>query len=269
MLDTGIAVVKRKASIESLIDVDFGSRKAEAFGLLGDLKAVAIPLHDIVVADDAFVHEAADAFEILRSLAPDGCGFARQSCEAAVVVGDELAEHSIGRVDVSRFGQTEFAGETILQHAPETFDAAFGLRAVGGDEGDAELIQGAAELSGLAFSGELFLDSPVIVVAEEDATAIAIESEGKAVTAEQLAKQAEIAESSFRGEELGGEDFAGGVVLHAESGEQGAAAFEPVMRRTVELHKFTDARRTQAALAVSGRASFTRRAQAALAQQAA
>ena len=72
MFQTGVAVVERDAAIESLIELDFGSRKAEAAGLLGDLKALAFPLHDVVVADDAFVNEAADALEILRSGAPSG-----------------------------------------------------------------------------------------------------------------------------------------------------------------------------------------------------
>ncbi len=129
----------------------------------------------------------------------------------------------------------------ILQHAPEALDAAFGLRAVGGDEGDAELFEGAAELGGLAFSGELFFHRPDVIVADEDAAVIAVESQRYAVAAEHLFKQAEIAESGFRGEELGGQDFAGGIVLHAESGELRATAFEPVVRAAVELHEFAEA----------------------------
>ena len=120
--------------------------------------------------------------------------------------------------------------ETILEDAPEAFDAALGLRAVSGDEGDAELLEGAAELSGLAFAGELFFDRPVVVVADEDTAAITVEGERDAVAAEQAPEQAEIAYGGFRGEELSGKDFAGGVVLHAESGERGAATFEPVVR---------------------------------------
>jgi len=34
-----------------LIDVDFGSSKAETLALRGDLEALAIPLDDVVVAD--------------------------------------------------------------------------------------------------------------------------------------------------------------------------------------------------------------------------
>src|SRR5438128_2088816 len=108
------------------------------------------------------MHEAADAREIFRGRSPDGRDFAR------------------------------LPGKAILQHTPEALDAAFGLRAVGGDEGDAQLFEGAAELGGLAFASELFVDGPVVVVAEEDAAVIAVKSQRHTVTAEQLAKQAEI-----------------------------------------------------------------------------
>ena len=65
-----------------------------------------------------------------------------------------------------------------MQHAPKALDAAFGLGAVGGDEGDAELFQGTAELGGLAFSGELFFDGPAVVVADEDAAVILLKASG-------------------------------------------------------------------------------------------
>ena len=143
-----------------------------------------------------------------------------------------------------------------MQHAPETFDAAFGLGRLRGDKSDAQLSQGAAELGGLALAGEFFLDGPVIVVANEDAAAIAVEGGGHAEAAEQALEQAKVAFGGFRGEELSGEDFAGSVVLHAQSGETRAAAFEPVVRRTVELHQFAFASDAQTALAMSGRATF-------------
>ena len=167
MFEASVAVVHRDTSIESLVDMHFGSGEAKAARLLGDLEAAAFPLHDIVVANDALMHEAADAFEAFRSGAPGGSVFARRPSKAAVVVGDELAQHGIGGVEIRGLRQTQFAGEAILQHAPETLHATFGLRAVSGDEGDAQLFQCAAELGGLAFSGQLLFDGPAVVVADE------------------------------------------------------------------------------------------------------
>ena len=230
VLQAGVAVIERNAPVESLIDMDFGSGKAEALCLLGDLEALPLPLHDVVVTDHALMNKAADAVQVFGSRAPCGLHFTRTAGEAAVVVGEKETEDGIGGIEIAGLSQAEFAGETILEDAPETFDAAFGLGTAGGDEGDAELLESAAELRGLTFSGELFFHRPEVVVAHEDAAVIAVKGEGSAMAAQQLAKQREIAESAFGGKELGGQDFSGGVVLQAEGGEARAAALEPVMR---------------------------------------
>jgi hypothetical protein len=54
-----------------------------------------------------------------------------------------------------------------------------------GEEGDAELLEGAAELSGLALAGELFVERPVMVIASENAAAVAVEGERDAVAAQE------------------------------------------------------------------------------------
>ena len=267
VLQAGVAVVKRDPPVERLVDVDFGSRKAEALPLLRNLEALALPLHDVVVAHHALVDEAADALQILGCGAPGSLHFAGAASEAAVVVGAKDAQHGVGGVQITSLSQAEFAGETVLEDAPEPFDAAFGLRAAGRDEGDAELLQGAAELGGLAFAGELFFPRPEVVVADEDAAAIAIKGKRSAVAAQQLAEQREIAESGFGGKELGGQDFSGGIVLQAESGEARAAALQPVVGRAIELDQFAFAGGSQTAQAMSGRAAFSGRSQTGLAQQ--
>ena len=57
MLQTSVAVVEREASVKGLVDLHFGAGEAETTRLLGNLEATTLPLHDIVVADDAFMHE--------------------------------------------------------------------------------------------------------------------------------------------------------------------------------------------------------------------
>src|ERR1700687_3277279 len=89
-------------------------------------------------------------------------------------------------------------------------------------------------------------------------TVMTVKGKGHAKTAQQLAKQAEIAESGFRREELRGQDFPGGVILHAESGELWAASFEPIVRAAVELHEFAEPRGAHAALAMSGSTALSR-----------
>lgn len=249
--------------------MDFGSGEAEALALLRDLESMAIPLHDVVVANHALMNEAANPVEIVGCGAPCGLHVAGAAGEAAIVVGQEVAEHGVGRVQIASLSQTEFAGEAVLQDAPEAFDAAFGLRAAGGNEGDAELIESAAELGGLAFSGELFFDGPEVVVAHEDAAVIAVESERSAVAAQQLAQQAKISEGSFGGKELSAQDLSGGIVLQSEGGEPGATALQPVVGRAIQLHQFAFTGGSQTALAMSGSAPFPGRTETGLTQEAA
>jgi hypothetical protein len=82
---------------------------------------------------------------------------------------------------------------------------------------------------------------------------------------EQLAKQAEIAKSGFRREELCRQDFTSRVVLHAQSGESWAAPLEPVMRAAIELHQFAEPCGTHPAVAMSGSPALSGRAQTLLA----
>lgn len=269
MLEPRIAIEERDTAIEGLMDLHGSSCKAEASRLRMDLQALTIPLDDVVVADDTLMSEAADAFQILWSWAPGLLRNAGSMGEAAIVVVPELPQYGVGRVQIAGLGQAEFAGKAVLQHTPETLDAAFGLGTLCGDKGDPELLESAAELSGLLLAGELFVDGPVLVVANEDAAAIAVEGERNAEATQQALQQVKIALGGFRGEKLSGQDFARGIVLHAESGEPRAAAFEPVVRGAIELDQFALTSRAQTALPMSRRAAFTWRAQASGTQQAA
>ena len=68
---------------------------------------------------------------------------------------------------------------------------------------------------------------------------------------------------------MGGEDLAGGVVLQADEGELGAAAFQPIMTAGVGEHHHAQAGTAQAASAVPARAALLRRCQLGAAQNAA
>src|SRR5487761_2374696 len=146
----GICVIDRDFSFERFVELHFCSGEAEALRLGRDLEAASAPLHDVVVADRALVMKAADVVEVLGSRTPGFFGFASRATEAAVVVGQESAQDLVGGAQIVGAGQTQLAGEAILKGAPEAFDAALGLGTLCSDVGDAELIQGAAELSRLA-----------------------------------------------------------------------------------------------------------------------
>jgi len=75
-------------------------------------------------------------------------------------------------------GQAEFTGEAILKHAPKAFDAAFACGLCAAMKVTPSCWSARPELRGLALAGELFVERPVIVVAGEDAAAIAVEGDG-------------------------------------------------------------------------------------------
>jgi hypothetical protein len=125
-------------------------------------------------------------------------------------------------------------------------------------------------LGGALFAGELFGHGPVGIVALEDAVAVAVKAERHAVSRDHGMHCAHIAERVFRFElKMSGEDLAGGIVLKADEGELGAAAFEPVMTAGVGEHHHAKARTAQAASAVLARAALLRRSQLGRAQNAA
>jgi len=127
MFEPGIAMVERDAAVQGLIDLHFGSSETVAAGLRMDLQALAVPLHDIVVADDALVGEAADAFQILRRGAPGFFDLTRRAGKAAIVIGDEAGQHGVSRIEIASMGQAKFAGETVLEDAPSMRPLAWGV----------------------------------------------------------------------------------------------------------------------------------------------
>jgi len=123
----------------------------------------------VVGGDDALVAQAqaTGKIEAARQGAKVARGVGGGAGEALVVVGAEASEHGIGLLQSGGVGEAKFANQTILKGAPGAFDAALGLGGVGGDLLDAESLERAPELGGRLFSGELFGEGPVGIVALE------------------------------------------------------------------------------------------------------
>ena len=123
-------------------------------------------------------------------------------------------------------------------------------------------VESASELGGRLFSGELFGEGPVGIVALEDGVTIAVETERDAVGGDHGVQGAEIADGIFGFElEVSGEDLAGGVVLKADESEHRAAAFEPVVATGVGERHHAETRAGRAARAILARPAFLRRSQ--------
>ena len=213
----------------------------------------------VVGGDDAPVLQAETAgeMEASRQAAKVRSGVGGGVGEALVIVGAEPGEHGVGLFDGGGLGEAEFADQTILASAPDALDAALGLGREGGDLLDAEFFESATELGGGLLTGELFGEGPVGIVALEDGVAVAVEAEGNAVGGDQGVESAEITESIFGFElEVSGEDFGSGVVLKADEGEFGAAAFEPVVAAGIGEGHHAETGAGRAAGAIPARASL-------------
>src|SRR5260370_1666880 len=89
MMKLAFSVVDLDASSKGFAELHLGTGEAEAFWLGRDLETAAVPLHDVVIAYDALVDEAADAAEIFGGRAPSLFRFSGSAAEAAVVDGEE------------------------------------------------------------------------------------------------------------------------------------------------------------------------------------
>jgi len=138
----------------------------------------------VIGSDHALVvqAQATSQIETAGQGAKIASGVGGRTGEALVVIGAELVEHSIGLRQGGGLSQAKFTDQTILAGAPGAFDAALGLGRVGGDLLDTELVESPPELSRSLFSGELFGEGPVRIVALEDAMAVAVEAERNAVS---------------------------------------------------------------------------------------
>ena len=98
--------------------------------------------------------------------------------------------------------------------------------------------------------------------------AVPVETDENAEAAELALEQAEITARVFGREEIGDENFACGVVQKSEQGKLWAAIFEPAVKAGVEQYHFAFPSAGESALAMSGSASFSGRADPGRAQQA-
>ena len=205
-------IVDQHAAIEAFAELNTTARVGAAVGAAGDLDQAGAEADGVVAGDAARVAAAQAVGEIAGRAAPGGQGLDGRLREAAVVVGEIGGQVGLGRGHRGEPAEAELGDEAILEGVPESLDAALGLGRVGGDVADPEVPQDLAELGGMLPALQLFLETPVGVIADEDAEAIPVEGHGQAVLLGQPLQQREIAMQVLGGAEVEGEDGAGGVV---------------------------------------------------------
>jgi hypothetical protein len=109
-------------------------------------RGLAIERKIVIMVTRLFIQNQKD------SGAPGLLGLAARASEAA--------QDGLAKARSEAWARRSSLVRRSLQHAPESLDAAFGLRALCRDEGDVELLQSGAELRGLALAGELVVNGP-------------------------------------------------------------------------------------------------------------
>jgi len=165
-------------------------------------------------------------------------------------------EEGVGGVLIGDAGEAELGDEPVLQRAKEAFDAPLGLRAAGGDPADAQFLQGAGDLCGRGFPGELLLEGqrgpfgPV-----EDPMAIAVGGDGDAFGLREPPQRHEVPAGIFFVPKRGGGDFPGRVIHDCQQGQVWATLVEPGVSTAVELDEQSCLGHALPASAVPGWAS--------------
>src|SRR6476659_7383792 len=137
--------------VQMLADQDPTSRQTKTKRLLRDLEASAVESHRVVVVDDAFLLLGTDLVQILSRIRKKGCtrllGF---YTETGIVEGNPVAaEKFISGFNGGDVAQSEFLRQPALPGAEESFATPPGLRGIGQNQFNAQLVQSSCDLCGI------------------------------------------------------------------------------------------------------------------------
>lgn len=131
----------------------------------------------------------------------------------------------------------QLGDQAVLEELVDAFDPALGLRGMGGDEGDAQFMQGSFKLGGGEFAGQLFFHGWLAAVLYlEDAVFVGIDAGKQAVALDDLFGESEVAIGGF-GEFEAGPGIIGSVINGDQETEFWAPTGEPVVGAAVKLYR--------------------------------
>jgi len=259
--DAGALVEDGKRPIEALVNLDPRFRVAVAMWPGQELDVMRGEDDRVVVADDPLVFEAEDGLgvEPTRPGAIGWCGIRGGLGKARIVAREKGPQEGIRPGAVVDAGEAQLRAQTILEGPKESLDATLGLRTAGGNPADAQLLQGAFDLSGRGFSGQLLGEGRGTSGSSvEDAVAIAVDGDRDAVGLHELPQDHKVPLGILLVPKGGGEDVAGGVVEGREEGQAWAPMLQPIMITAVELHEQAGLRHALTVPTVLGRTSSAR-----------
>ena len=186
-----------QAPVEELTNLDGGTLEGPLSGARWDLQPAAGDGDDIVLADYSAIATREDAVEVSRRTAPCARRLAWFVGEACVEASDEAWEKALGVRQCAHASQTQLLDEAILERAPESFDATFGLRTLRRDVGNAEFLEDPTPVGRSLPALELLIERPVTIVSAKDARAVAVDRDRKPVIDEDLTEHLGVAVQIF------------------------------------------------------------------------
>ena len=211
----------------------------------------------VVPSDHALIAAGQDVIDVTRGGPPSGVLGAGRLSEAAIVVGDECGKERVGLFHRGDGVESQLGHQSILKDGPHPFDPAFGLRALGGNEGNAEFLEDEAKVSGRLAAGQLLFERPVIVGADQRGEAIAIQSQRHSVAVQDVMEELDVAMEVFVSANHERQDLSGGIVDSSLQSEERMILPEPPMLTAVDQDQGPAARLAFPANAVLRRPTTT------------
>jgi len=175
-----------------------------------------------------------DPFELPGWRSPCVPAFTGSNGKAPVEVDDELGEIGSGLLGGDDATQPQLDDEAVLKCLPQSLDPAFALRAEGGDVIDGEIVEHLAQMSGVLFSEELFLEAPLGIVTHENTRSITVDTLWEAEPDECLLEdECETMEILMRAKHQG-KDLSRSVIHRPDESHAFSAALEPREGRAVD-----------------------------------
>ena len=162
-------------------------------------------------------------------------GTARRDGEAGIEIVDKVGEVGVALLESGKVTQAHFFDQAVLQGLIDTFDPSFGLRRIGTQEVNAQLLHSSPELGlGIALFTAGLIDS-------KDAVFVAVEGHGFAAALEIGVDQADVIVKALLVYKQQSQQFSGGIVDQHQQCAGGPTLFKPGMRRSIDLDQFSEA----------------------------
>jgi len=176
------------------LNLNAGTDVAGPLGVWKELQDAPVVLHRVVPGHPPPFLEAEHAVQVqaIRQRAVGRAGLGYRHAKAGAVTGQEAPKDAVGFFQCGRSRQAELRHQAVLEGPVGALDATLRLGALGEHGGDAELLERAAELGGLALLLSV-CGTRRRAGQSEDRVAVGVETQGNATVLDDAPEQEKIA----------------------------------------------------------------------------